>query len=110
MKPSKKAQLARAGWTVGDAAEFLQLDPEEARFVDLKLALAAGIRQLREKRGITQTDFARQIGSSQSRVAKMESGDRSVSIDLMVRALLRIGALPSEIAALIGQADSKRAA
>jgi DNA-binding XRE family transcriptional regulator len=110
MNSSQKARLARAGWAVGDAADFLGLSPEEAQFVDLKLALAAGVRRFREKRGLTQAALAVQLGSSQSRIAKMEAGDRSVSLDLMVRSLLAIGAAPAEIAKLIKSADSRRAA
>ncbi len=110
MNPEKKARLARAGWTAGDAAGFLDLTPEESQFVEMKLALAEGVREFREKRGLTQTELAQELGSSQSRVAKMEAGHRSVSIDLMVRSLLAIGAAPSEIAKLIKRADSKRAA
>lgn len=110
MNNSEKERLARAGWTVGDAADFLELSPEEAQFVELKLALAAGVRHYREKRGLTQAALAGQLGSSQSRVAKMEAGDRSVSLDLMVRSLLAIGAAPGEIAKLIKSAESRRAA
>ena len=110
MNGSKKAKLERAGWKVGDAAAFLELSPEEARFVEMKLALAGGVRQVREKRGLTQAELAVKLGSSQSRVAKMEAGDRSVSLDLMVRSLLAIGAAPREIAKLIQRADDKRAA
>lgn len=76
----------------------------------MKLALAAGVRALREKRGLTQAELAQQLHSSQSRVAKMEADDRSVSIDLLFRSLLAIGAAPVEIAKLIRHADSKRAA
>lgn len=100
----------RAGWAVGDAADFLNLSPQEAQFVDLKLALAAGVRRFREKRGLTQTALAEQLGSSQSRIAKMEAGDRSVTLDLMIRSLLAIGAAPGEIAKLIRSAESRRAA
>jgi DNA-binding XRE family transcriptional regulator len=110
MNPSRKARLAGAGWAAGDAAEFLKLSPEEAQFVELKLSLGLGLRQLREKRGLTQTGLARRLRSSQSRVAKMEAGDRSVSIDLMVRSLLSAGAAPGEIARLIKRADLNRAA
>ncbi len=80
----KKARLQREGWAVGDAAEFLNLNPQEAQFVELKLALA-GVRRLREPRGMTQAGLAEQLGSSQSRVAKMEAGDGSVTVDLIVR-------------------------
>ena len=101
MKRSKKQRLQRAGWVVSDAADFLGLSDEEARFVELKLALAAGVRQFRERRGLTQAALAKQLGSSQSRVAKMEAGDASGSVDLMIRSLFKIGARPSDIATLI---------
>ena len=110
MNSMKRRRLAGAGWTVGDAASFLQLSEEEARFVELKLALAAGVREQRERKGLTQTALADRLGSSQSRVAKMEAGDRSVSLDLMVRSLLSIGASPAEIAKWIKQAGATRAA
>lgn len=106
MKQTKKTRLEAAGWMVGDAAQFLRLNPDEQRFVELKLALAAGVRTLRERRGLTQAALAKQLGSSQSRVAKMEAGDASVSVDLMMRSLLRIGATPAEIAKLIRKAEA----
>jgi DNA-binding XRE family transcriptional regulator len=110
MNAFKKLRLEKAGWTVGDAAEFLHLREQQTRFVALKLALAAGVRQLREKRGLTQAALADQLGSSQSRVAKMEAADPSVSIDLMMRSLLAIGATPGAIAKLIRQSETRRAA
>jgi len=110
MHSLKKARLQRKGWTIGNTAEFLNLNPQEAQFVELKLALAAGVRQLREQHGMTQAALAEQLGSSQSRVAKMEAADRSVTVDLMVRSLLAIGATPGEIAKLIKRVESHRAA
>ena len=110
MNNAKKARLERAGWRVGDASEFLNLDPKEAQFVELKLALAAGVRQLRERSGLTQDALAEKLGSSQSRVAKMESAHRSVTLDLMLRSLLAIGATPGDIAKLIKRAETHRAA
>lgn len=110
MNTSKKARPERSGWAVGDAAQFLKLSPNEAQFVELKLELAAGVRRLRERRGMTQAALAEQLGSSQSRVAKMEAADRSVTVDLMMRSLLAIGATPGEIAKLIKRADTRRAA
>lgn len=110
MKSIKRKRLEQAGWVVGDTAQFLQLSPEESRFVDLKLAIAAGVKELRERRGLTQATLAKRLGSSQSRVAKMEAADHSVSLDLMMRALLNIGASASEIAKLIKRSESIRAA
>jgi DNA-binding XRE family transcriptional regulator len=110
MNSSKKARLERNGWAVGDAAQFLNLTPEEAQLIEVKLALAAGVRQLRERRRMTQAALAEQLGSSQSRIAKIEAGDPSVTIDLMMRSLLAIGATPAEIAKLIQRVKTHRAA
>lgn len=101
MKGDKKARLEKAGWVIGDATSFLGLTSEEQRFVELKLALARGVRQLREQRGLTQASLAKQLGSSQSRVAKIEAADKTVSLDLLMRSLLSIGATPRDIAKLI---------
>ena len=106
MKSDTKARLERAGWRVGDAADFLGLSDEERRFVELKLALAAGVRELRERHGLTQAALAKQLRSSQSRVAKMEAADASVSLDLIMRSLLSIGATPRDIAKLIRNAEA----
>ena len=110
MNSVKRKRLEQAGWVVGDTTEFLQLSEEEARFLALKLALANGVRELRERRGLTQAVLAERLGSSQSRVAKMEAGDRSVSLDLMMRSLLTIGATATEIAKWIKRAERDRAA
>ena len=101
MDARKKKKLEDAGWRVGDSAEFLDLSPEEAEFVELKLALAAGLREERETQGMTQEELARRVGSSQSRVAKMEAADSSVSLDLLVRSLFKLGAKRSDVARLV---------
>ena len=72
--------------------------------IEIRLALARGLRAWRVRRHLTQAALARKIGSSQSRVAKMETGDPSVSIDLFVRALLALGADPRELGRIIGSA------
>jgi predicted XRE-type DNA-binding protein len=110
MKASKRARLREAGFRVGSAAEFLGLSDEEAALVAIKLELVDGVRALRAKRQITQTQLAERLGSSQSRVAKLEAGDRSVSIDLLMRALLSLGANRKRIAAMIGSAQRRKPA
>ena len=110
MNSTKQKRLKYAGWVVGNTSEFLQLSQEESRFLDLKLSLAGGVRELRERKGLTQAALADSLGSSQSRVAKMEAADRSVSVDLMMRSLLTIGATTTEIAGWIKRADTDRAA
>jgi len=104
MDKTKKERLAAAGWRAGDADEFLDLSAEEAAFVELKLALADYLRDLRVRNGWTQAQVARRLGSSQSRVAKMEAADASVSIDLLVKALLGLGASRSEVGSVIAKA------
>ncbi len=110
MKKTTRAKLERAGWAVADAAQFLNLTPEEQQFVELKLALAMGVRQLRERQGLTQAALAKRLGSSQSRIAKMEAADASVTLDLLMRSLLGIGATANQIAKLIKNSDARRAA
>jgi len=98
MRESKRKRLEVKGWRVGSAAEFLNLSPEEAAYVELKINLASTLREWRVRRQLTQGDLARLVKSSQSRVAKMEAGDPSVSLDLLVRTLLALGASSREIA------------
>jgi len=95
---------------VGDAREFLGLTEQEAAFVELKLALADQLRKRRLKRGLTQNQLAKQLESSQSRVAKMEAGDRTVSLDLLVRSLLTVGVTRRELAKVIASSSRSRAA
>jgi predicted XRE-type DNA-binding protein len=101
MKASKRAALEKAGWTVGSADEFLHLSPEEQAFVDVKLALAEALRTRRERKNLTQAQVARLLGSSQPRVAMMEAGDGSVTMDLLVRSLFAIGATPKDLAKVL---------
>lgn len=102
MKPTKRRKLEKAGWKLGDASAFLGLSDDEAAFVELKLALSDTLRSWRTRQQLTQAELAARLGSSQSRVAKMEAGDRSVSLDLLVRSLLTLGAKRRDIAKAIG--------
>ena len=109
MKTAKRRRLAAKGWAFGDASDFLGLSDEEAAFIELKLALAEGLRRRRQRRGMTQSDLAKELASSQSRVAKMESGDRSVSVDLLVRSLLAVGTTRRELAKIIAARRARAA-
>ena len=110
MKKNLQARLEKAGWKVGDAAEFLGLTKEEVAFVELKLALADSLRAHRVRRRMTQAGIAKALHSSQSRVAKMESADLSVSIDLLVRSLLFLGVSRRDIGRIIAAPRRRRAA
>lgn len=94
---TKQRKLEEAGFQVGTTADFLSLTPEEEAIVEMRLALAQRLRTLRTRRQMTQAALAKTIESSQSRVAKMESGDSSVSMDLMMKSLIRLGETPAEI-------------
>src|SRR5688500_9406210 len=96
-----RRNLASAGWRVGNTREFLDLTPDESTFVEIKLALARRVRELREEHNWTQAEFAKRVGSSQSRVAKMEAADPTVSVDLLVRSLLAIGADRRELGRVV---------
>ncbi len=109
MKKTKKEKLKNAGWRLGSTAEFLELSPEEAAFIELKLALANYLRRRREMKNLTQTQLARLLQSSQSRVAKMEAGDPTVSFDLLLRSLLYLGASPKQLAKIIGSLSESTA-
>jgi Helix-turn-helix domain len=98
MDKRKRVKLRAAGWTVGTPREFLRMSDEEAAFVEFKLALSKTLQALRAAQELSQVDVAKRLQSSQSRVAKMEASDRSVSVDLLVKSLFRLGAQPGDIA------------
>jgi hypothetical protein len=106
----RRRRLERAGWTIGDAGDFLGLSADERRFVELKLALADGLRRRREELGLTQSEAAERFGSSQSRVAKMEAAHRTVSTDLLLKSLFRLGVSPGDVARLFSLKPRNRAA
>ena len=110
MKKEKRGRLEGAGWKVSDATNFLELTKEEAAFVDLKVALAGSLKERRQSKRWTQTQLANAIGSSQPRVAKMEAADSSVSVDLLIKALLTMGATRRDLAKVIAAPEARSAA
>jgi len=98
MRSAKRKKLEAKGWKVGSADGFLGLTAEESQYIEIKLALTRTLRKQRQKLGLSQVKAAELIHSSQSRVAKMEAGDSSVSLDLIVRSLLALGATRADVA------------
>ena len=92
MREAKRRRLEAKGWKIGTARDFLGLTDEETAYIELKLRLAASLRERRRQPGMTQADLATLLKSSQSRIAKMERADSSVSLDLLIRSLLALGA------------------
>lgn len=109
MRADKRKKLEAIGWAVGDAQDFLQLSPEESAYIEMKLALGHSLKSRRSQQHLSQMELAKRVKSSQSRIAKMEAGDPSVSIDLLVKSLLALGASPEEVAQAIYSGDSRAA-
>lgn len=92
------AKLRKAGWRTGSFKDFLGLSEAEAALIEMRAALSRHLRERRVSVGLSQSDLAAKLGSSQSRIAKMEAGDASVSLDLLIRSLLALGASAKDIA------------
>jgi DNA-binding XRE family transcriptional regulator len=101
MDNTKKKKLEAAGWQVGTAQDFLGLSNEESAFIEVKLTLSRRFKEQRTRQGLTQEQVANLLKSSQSRVAKMEAGDASVSLDLLVRSLLALGVSRKDLGRMI---------
>ena len=110
MKQNKRRRLEAAGWKVGSAQDFLGLTDEEATLVAVRAGLARILKEARVQRHWTQNQLAVALGSSQSRVAKMEAADKSVSIDLLVRSLIASGASGEKIGEAFAPVGRKRSA
>jgi DNA-binding XRE family transcriptional regulator len=109
MKIKKKQQLEAHGWHVGSVDEFLSLSTAEAAYIELKLTLGAQLKQCRQQQKLTQVELAKRLQSNQSRIAKMEAGDPSVSLDLLIRSLLALGLTPTDLARIIAPYPSTAA-
>ena len=88
-------------------AEFLGLTPEDEAIIAIRLALHRTLKETRARSGITQIELAQRIGSSQSRIAKAEAGDRSISFELLIRATIASGATAAEIGQEIQRASGR---
>ena len=97
MRNEKRELLEAHGWKVSDTKGFLSLTEEELEYIEIKIALSKKVREIRKRRKLTQKETAELIGSSQSRVAKMEAGDPTVSLDLQVKSLLALGVSREEL-------------
>ena len=110
MKNNKKKKLEATGWKIGSADDFLDLSKEESEFVNLKLVLSRYLKSKRLHKKYSQIDLAKFIKSSQSRVAKMENGDSSVTVDLLIHSLFALGTTRKELAKVIGSVANKMTA
>lgn len=101
MDPKKRKILENKGWHIGSAKDFLGLTDQEVTYIELKLTLGQNLKKRRLQKKLTQVELAKLLKSNQSRVAKMESGDPTVTIDLLVKSLLALGTTKKDIAGII---------
>lgn len=101
MKKKKIKDLEKHGWKVGTVSAFLNLSREEEEYIEMKLALSNYFHELRKKKHLTQVQVAEKIKSSQSRVAKIERAESSVSLDLIIRSIIALGSSKKEIGKVI---------
>lgn len=106
MNAERKKRLEAAGFKFGTVGELFNLSEAEELLVEMKVALAEAIRELREVRSLSQADLARLIGSGQARVSKLERSLESTSFDTLFRCMLALGATRQDLAKTIGR--SKR--
>lgn len=107
MDLNKRQRLEASGWQIGTVENFLELSEAEAKIVELKLSLSRLFKSWRENQELSQKALAKKMQSSQSRVAKIEAGDGSVTIDLIMRGLFSMGATQKEIAEILISYENK---
>lgn len=110
MKLEKRKKLEVNGWRFGTVQEFLGLTDEEAAFIELKLALSDHFKKLRQRKKKSQTELAKRLKLNQSRIAKIEAGDPSVSLDVLVKSLLAMGTSNTGLARVIANGKRRVAA
>jgi transcriptional regulator with XRE-family HTH domain len=99
---AERKRHEEAGWQVGTVQEFLGLTDEEALYIELRLLLADALKVRRQAAKLSQKAFAKTMKSSQSRIAKAEANDPTVSVDLLVRSLIALGAGLAELGRILG--------
>jgi len=105
IEPAKRTRLEADGWKVGTVAEFLNLTAEEAALIEMKLALSDTLRMRREQQ-MSQAELAAKLDTSPQQVAIAETGDSSISLEWLIRAMLAVGATPKEIGAAIASVEA----
>jgi ribosome-binding protein aMBF1 (putative translation factor) len=88
---AQKRTLKAMGGRETTVQDFLELSDEDMALIEARLDLSRAIRKGRLEAGMTQAELAQRIGSSQARVAKIESCDPHASLDSMMRALAATG-------------------
>ena len=93
-----KKLMQEAGFESGSVGELLGLSEAQETLVEIKVRLTQLLREERRARGWSQNRLAQAMGKKQQVVARTEMAHRSVTLDLLLRALLTIGVKMSRIA------------
>jgi len=96
--------MSKKMWKEGTVQEFLNLSDADMAVVETRVALTRALRRQRKMSRLTQTDMARAMRTSQSRVARIEAGDPSVSLDLVFKALYTAGLTLHDIGGVLKEA------
>ena len=89
------------GWVEGSVKDFLDLSDADVEYIELRRTLSRLLKNRRRKLHLTQVEVAARLQTSQSRVAKMEKADATVSSDLLLQSLFRLGLKRKELAGAI---------
>jgi ribosome-binding protein aMBF1 (putative translation factor) len=89
------------GWVEGSVKDFLNLSEADVEYIELRRTLSRLLKHKRQKLHLTQVEVAARLRTSQSRVAKMEKADATVSSDLLLQSLFRLGLKRKELAGAI---------
>ena len=95
--------MSKRDWKEGSVQEFLGLSDVDMALVETKVALTKALRQRRKASRLTQSNVARTMNTSQSRMARIEAGDPSVSLDLVFKALYTVGMTPQDVGKFIAK-------
>jgi DNA-binding transcriptional regulator YiaG len=102
MKKPKSSikEKSESQWVEGSVQEFLELSDADMALIETRLAASRLLKSTRRQKKLTQKILAERLHTSQSRVAKMETGDPSVSLDLLFRSLFALGVSREKVASI----------
>jgi DNA-binding transcriptional regulator YiaG len=89
------------GWVEGSVQDLLDLTDADMEYIETRRALSKLLKNRRGKLRLSQVQVAARLHTSQSRVAKMEKADPTVSADLLLQSLFRLGIKRKDVAQVI---------
>ena len=110
MDKARRKRLEAAGWKFETVEEFLSLTPDEARLIEVRLALSNALKKERKRLKLTQAQAANKLKTTQPRVSRMEAGDPSVSLEAILQYLFKLGMTNKSLGRTIASAPAAYAA